>query len=55
MGATVIVAELESRLRGDSYFKARLPGIRGLQDDIHKWGPIDTSRLKILLVAELLE
>ena len=55
MGATVNAAELEFCLQGDSYFKAHLPVIRELHDNIHKWGPIDTSRLKILIVAELLE
>ena len=54
-GATVTAAELESCSWGVSYLKARLQGIRESHDNIHKWRTLDTSRCKILTLAELLD
>ncbi len=53
-GATVTAAELESCLWAMSYMLSRLHGTSVATSNLQNWRPLDTSKLRILSIADLL-
>ena len=54
-GATVTSAELEAALWGVAYVRARLSSPVEATNNLKNWKTLDTSRLRILCLAELVE